>query len=140
MAIKMRILYDTGKKKLKNIANEIKAHYELGVNAVDCIPPAYSCDKERVVILILSAKGDLKDSVRLFCGELNKSRAQNVALIVDGDKAAANRAKEIIGEAGNRVYEEVLYVKGGMPLFSSVKPEELKEVFDWVDRVVANLK
>lgn len=139
MAIKMRILYDTGKKKLKNIANEIKVHYELGVNAVDCIPPAYSCDKERVVILILSAKGDLKDSVRLFCRELNKSRAQNVALIIDGDKSAANRAKEIIGEAGNRVYEEVLYVKGGMPFFSSVKPEELKEVFDWTDRVLANL-
>ena len=46
MAIKMRVLYNSAKPKIKNIANEIKAHYELGVNAVDVIPPAYSCDKE----------------------------------------------------------------------------------------------
>ena len=58
MAIKMRVLYNTAKPKIKNIANEIKAHYDLGVNAVDVIPPAYSCDKERIVILILSAKGE----------------------------------------------------------------------------------
>mgnify|MGYP003430886242 CR=1 FL=1 len=45
MAIKMRVLYNSAKPKIKNIANEIKAHYDLGVNAVDVIPPAYSCDK-----------------------------------------------------------------------------------------------
>ena len=71
MAIKMRVLYNSAKPKIKNIANDIKAHYELGVNAVDIIPPAYSCDKERIVIMILTAKGaHLDDSLRLFCQDL----------------------------------------------------------------------
>ena len=39
MAIKMRILYSSSKKKINNIANAIKAQYELAFNSVDVIPP-----------------------------------------------------------------------------------------------------
>ncbi len=142
MAIKMRVLYDSGKKKIKTIAGEIKAHYDLGVNAVDTIPPAYSCDKERIVILMLSAKGEVKDSIRLFCQELTKARAQNIALIIDGDQKAAENVKQIIAEvAQNTVYDEVLYINGGLPIFGGApKPEELTAIFEWTDRVIANLK
>ena len=141
MAIKMRILYASGKKKIVNIANEIKAKYELAFNSVDVIPPAYSCDKERIVVLAISAKGNISDSVRLFCRELTKARAQNVALMIDGDEVAANKLKEILTEAGTNVIEEVLYVKGGLPIIgTAVKPEEKTEIFAWIDRVIANLK
>ena len=141
MAIKMRILYASGKPKIKNIANMIKAEKELAFNSVDVIPPAYSCDKERIVILAVSAKGDVSDSVRLFCRELTKARAQNVALMIDGDDKAAARLKEILTEAGTNVIDEVLYVKGGLPIIGgSIKPEEKAEIFAWVDRVIANLK
>ena len=141
MAIKMRILYASGKKKIVNIANEIKAKYELAFNSVDVIPPAYSCDKERIVVLAISAKGSISDSVRLFCRELTKARAQNVALMIDGDEAAANNLKEILSEAGTNVIDEVLYVKGGLPIIGgSVKPEEKAAIFAWIDRVIANLK
>ena len=144
MAIKMRVLYNSTKPKIKNIANDIKAHYELGVNAVDVIPPAYSCDKERVVIMILSAKGaHLDDSLRLFCQELTKARAQNIALMIDGNEAAANAVKEVLINVAqnNAVYDEVLYIKGGLPLIGgSVKPEERTSIIEWVDRVIANLK
>ena len=75
MAIKMRVLCASGKKKIANIANAIKAQYSLAFNAVDNIPPAYPCDKERIVILAISAKGNVSDAVRLFCGELTKARA-----------------------------------------------------------------
>ena len=141
MAIKMRVLYASSKKKINNIANEIKAKYDLAFNAVDVIPPAYSCDRERVVVLAISAKGGISDSLRLFCRELNKSRAQNVALMIDGDEKAANILKETLAEAGTNVYDEVLYVKGGLPIIGgSIKPEERTEIFAWVDRVIANLK
>ena len=96
MAIKMRVLYASGKKKINLIANDIKAKYDLAFNSVDVIPPAYSCDKERVVVLAISAKGDVSDAVRLFCRELTKARAQNVALMIDGDEAAANKLKSIL--------------------------------------------
>ena len=141
MAIKMRILYASNKKKINNIANTIKAQYELAFNSVDVIPPAYSCDKERIVVLILSAKGNVSDAVRLFCGELNKTRAQNVALMIDGDEAAATKVKNVLKEAGTNVIDEVLYIKGGLPIIGgSLKPEEKAEIFAWVDRVIENLK
>ncbi len=139
MAIKMRILYASRKKKISNMANAIKAQYDLAFNSVDVIPPAYSCDKERVVVLAISAKGDISDALRLFCRELTKARAQNVALMIDGDEKVANKLKETLTEAGTNVIDEVMYVK--VPLFgSAVKPEEKTELFAWVDRVIANLK
>ncbi len=140
MAIKMRILYASGKKKIHNLANEIKDHYSLAFNAVDVIPPAYSCDKERIVLLAISAKKDVSDTVRLFCGELTRARAQNVALIIDGDETVANKLKEILKEAGTNVIDEVLYVDGGFPIFGAkLKEEEKTSAFEWVDRVIANL-
>ncbi len=142
MAITLRVLFSSGKTKIKHLASAIQSHYDLGVNAVDNIPPAYSCDKERVVILMLTAKGAVKDSIRLFCQELTKARAQNIALIIDGDEKAAENVKQIISEvANNQVYDEVLYIDGGLPIFGgNAKPEELATVFAWVDKVIANLK
>lgn len=141
MAIKMRILYASGKKKIRNLANEIKEHYSLAFNAVDVIPPAYSCDKERVVLLAISAKKDLNDTVRLFCGELTKARAQNVALIIDGDESVATKLKEILTAAGTNVADEVFYINGGFPIFGDkLKDEERTAAFAWVDRVMESLK
>lgn len=143
MAIKMRVLCATKQKKIQVLANEIKTKYDLAFNAVDNIPPAYSCDKERIVILAISAKGvnGISNSVRLFCRELTKVRAQNVALLIEGDEAAANALKSILTEAGTNVIDEVFYIKGGLPLFGGKpKPEELSSTFAWVDRVIANLK
>lgn len=141
MAIKMRILYASGKKKIQNLGNEIKDHYSLAFNAVDVIPPAYPCDKERVVLLAISAKKDVSDTVRLFCKELTKARAQNVALIIDGDESVANMLKEILTEAGTNVVDEVLYVNGGFPIFGTkLKDEEKTAAFAWVDRVMEHLK
>jgi hypothetical protein len=139
MAIKMRILYSSPKKKMNNIAEAIKAKYDLAFNAVDVIPPAYSCDKERVVILGISGKDDLPNKVELFCRELTKARAQNVALIIDGPEAMANNVKAILAEAGTNVIEEVHYVKCGL-FGSAVKPEEKEALFARVDGVIANLK
>ena len=84
-----------------------------------------------------------KRSLRLFCQELTKARAQNIALMVDGNDAAANAVKKILAEVAqnNAVYDEVLYIKGGLPIIGgSLKPEEKTAIFEWVDRVIANLK
>jgi hypothetical protein len=140
MAIKMRILCTAGKKKLINIANMIKAEYDLSINSVDKIPPAYSCDKERIVILALSGKGDVPDDLRLFCGELTKVRASNVALLIDGNAAYADSIKTILKTAGTNVIDEVLYIKGGLPFLSGIKPEEKTAVLDWVKRITENLQ
>ena len=141
MAIRMRVLYATGKKKMINIANFIKRKYELDLNAVDCVPPAYSCDKERIVVLAVAGKNDVEDSLRRFCIELTKVRAANVALMVDGTETYANNITEILRSAGTNVIEDVLYIKCGLPFFAAVKPEEEAAVVDWLDnKVINNLK
>ena len=141
MAIKMRVLYATGKKKMINIANFIKQKYELTQNSVDCVPPAYSCDKERIVVLAVAGKNDVEDALRRFCIELTKERTANVALMVDGTEVYANNVKEILKGAGTIVIEDVLYIKCGLPFFSAVKPEEEAAVIDWLDnKVINNLK
>jgi hypothetical protein len=137
----MRVLYATGKKKMINIANFIKRKYELDLNAVDCVPPAYSCDKERIVVLAVAGKNDVEDSLRRFCIELTKVRAANVALMVDGTETYANNVKEILKTAGTNVIEDVLYIKCGLPFLANVKPEEEAAVVDWLDnKVINNLK
>jgi hypothetical protein len=137
----MRVLYATGKKKMINIANFIKRKYELDLNAVDCVPPAYSCDKERIVVLAVAGKNDVEDSLRRFCIELTKVRAANVALMVDGTEIYANNIKEILKTAGTNVIEDVLYIKCGLPFFASLKPEDEAAVVDWLDnKVINNLK
>ncbi len=140
MAIKMRILCTAGKKKLANIANMIKYEYDLSINSVDKIPPAYSCDKERIVILALSGKGDVPDDLRLFCGEMTKLRASNVALLVDGNAAYADNVKAILKGAGTNVIEDVLYIKAGLPFLSGIKPEEKTMILDWVKKITDNLQ
>ncbi len=141
MAIKMRVLYASPKKKIATMASMVKAEYDLAINAVDKIPPAYSCNNERLVVLMLSLKGAPEDQLRLFCQELTAARAHNVALVIDGNEAAANKMKEILVKAGTKVVDEVHYVKCAMFSFlDSVKPEEQEALLAWTHRIVDNLQ
>ena len=138
MAIKMRVLCYPEKKKLLAIGNMIKAEYDLNVNSVDRIPPAYSCDKERLVILATNIKGSLPDDYRLFVRELTKARAANVAIIAAGDEACVERTKELLREAGTNVIEDVHNVKIGL-FNTKVSDEEKTAALAWVKGCVESL-
>lgn len=141
MAIKMRVLYTPTKKKLAEMANIIKAEYALDVNAVDTILPAYSCNNERIVILMLSLKGEPDDQLRRFCGEMTKARANNTALVINGTEDAAKRMKEILTAAGTKVADEVFYVKTSFLSFlDKVTPEEKADLLAWTHRIVDNIQ
>ncbi len=139
MAIKMRVLCYPEKKKLLAIGNMIKAEYDLSVNAVDRIPPAYPCDKERIVILATNIKGDLKDDYRLFLGRLNKSGAANVAILAAGDDACVEKTKALLREAGTNVIEDVMKIKMGL-FDSKVSDEEKADILAWVEKIKGELK
>ena len=144
MALKMRFLYYSGKSKMKAYAEAIKAEFDLAqnFNAVDIIPPAYSCENERLVILAVSGKGEPDDILRRFCSELNKKKAQNIALLVDGDEKMANNLLEVLRAAGSNVIDNVMYVKlGGLPIFGSkVTPEEKAALLEWAHTIVNNIQ
>lgn len=114
MAIKMRVLYNSGKKGMAQFANAVKEKYDLPVNAVSGkFPPEYPCDKERIVILAISAKSEMPDDLRRFCGGLNKTQAQNVALLVDGKQADADKIAEAIRTAGTNLVGVKVITLGG---------------------------
>ncbi|MBE6586351.1 MAG: hypothetical protein E7645_07505 [Ruminococcaceae bacterium] len=142
MAIKMRVLYESGKKGMAQIATAIKEKYELPVNAVDNqIPPAYSCDRERIVIIAISAKNDVSDAIRRFCGEFKKERAANVAVLVDGNQAVVDKLSEVISSAGTNLVGTKLISLGGFGPFGGAASEELKaEILAWIEELVANCK
>ena len=144
-ALKMRFLYYSNKAKIKAMAEMVKVEFDLAQNhnAIDIIPPAYSCENERLVILAVSGKGDPDDMVRRFCSELNKKKAQNIALLVDGDEKLANKLLETLQAAGSNVNTDVLYVKAGgfLPfLGGKVTDEEKKTLLDWTHKVVDNIQ
>ena len=144
MALKMRFLYYSGKGKMKAYAEAIKTEFDLAqnFNAIDIIPPAYSCENERLVILAVTGKGEPDDILRRFCSELNKKKAQNIALLVDGDEKMANNLLEVLRAAGSNVIDNVMYVKlGGFSIFGSkVTPEEKAALIEWAHNVVNSIQ
>lgn len=142
MAIKMRVLYNSGKKGMAQFANAVKEKYDLPVNAVSGkFPPEYPCDKERIVILAISAKSEMPDDLRRFCGGLNKTQAQNVALLVDGKQAYADKIAEAIRTAGtNLVGVKVITLGGFLFIGGTLDDSQKAELLGWVDEMVAACK
>lgn len=144
MALKMRFLYFSKKPQMKQLAATIKTEFGLteNNNATDIIPPAYSCENERLVILGISGKGDLDDMVRRFCGELNKKKAQNVAVFIDGDDKLLQNTVSVLKDAGTNVIENTKVVKfGGLPFIGGkLSDAELKEYLDWAHAIVDSIK
>lgn len=138
--MKMRVLYSTNKGKIKTIAQMITDDYATEkINCMDKIPPAYSCDKERLVVMLCSVSKDPDNALILFCKELTKVRAANVAFIIDGPAEGAKVLIDAVKGAGANVIDDVLYIKGGIPFLKGVKDDEKQQVKTWMDKVVANL-
>ena len=139
MAIKMRVLCTPGKKKLVSITQMIKQEFQLNINAADVIPPAYSCDKERLVVLVVTCKGSLKDDARLFISELNKNRAANVALMIDGTPEGDTYVRSLLTTAGTNVCPETLYVNGGNLFNSKITDQEKSDILAWVNKCIESI-
>lgn len=139
MAIKMRVLCTPGKKKLVNITQLIKQEFDLNINAADVIPPAYSCDKERLVILVVTCKGSLKDDIRLFISELNKNRAANVALMIDGNADGDQYVRSLLTTAGTNICPETLFINGGNLFNSKITDQEKADILAWVNKCIASI-
>lgn len=138
MKMKLRVLTDTNKGKLLSIASTLASNSDY---KADVIPPAYPCERERLVIIVFSAKGKTTTTFDLFAKSLDKSRAQNVAFIVDGDAKKAESVINMIKNAGTNVIDDVLYLNGGLPFkfLKKVGAEDAAKVDEWFQRVLTKL-
>lgn len=139
MAIgKMRVLYFSSKGKMASLAEEICKKYGL---KSDVIPPAYPCENEKLVFIGVTVGKEVPDKLRQFAIALNKSRAHNVAFIVDGTRADATDIMNYVRSAGAKVCDEVLYLKLGfsLPFMKSSSSEDTKKVLEWAGRVIESV-
>ncbi len=136
-AVKMRVIYSTTKKKVVTFATAISEAFKC---QLDDVPPAFPCDKEKLVVIVMSIKDAANDKLRRFCGELNPARALNVALVVDGDKdgKGVQSVKEILKEAGTNVIDDVYTVDGGGFLSKKISLDERTAIVKWVEGVIDN--
>ncbi len=136
--MKTRVLYFSGKGKMATYAEILAKKFET---KEDVIPPAYPCDKEKLVILGISVKNGMPDLFLRFCKELSAARAANVALFVDGNEQALAPITEAIRTAGANVLEPVFFCKGGLPFkfAKKVTAEEKDAICAWADGLVSTL-
>jgi hypothetical protein len=139
MALKMRFLYYSKQAKMKALGEAIKQEFDLSQNhnAIDIIPPAYSCQKERLVILGVSSKNDIDDVLRRFCSELNRERASNIALVMDGNESTANKIIDTLKQAGSNIIPEVQYITCGL-FKSKLSDEEKSTILTWIHDIIDN--
>lgn len=134
-SVKMRVIYSTSKKKVLTFATAIGEAFKC---QVDDVPPGFPCDKEKLVVICMTMKDKPDDKLRRFCGELNKQRALNVALIVDGNKdcAGVKQVRDILTEAGTNVIDEVYTIDGGGFFSKKISLQERTDIVNWVDGVI----
>ncbi len=143
--MKMRVLYSSGNKKIVNYAVALGEAQDDQRSIADTIPPAYSCDRERLVVLIVSVGNKIEDKVRLFAKELTPARATNVAFVFESkDKTLTPAMSELINtvaEAGaHPISDKVLFVAGGGLFSSKVSDEERRVIVEWCEDIKNSLK
>ena len=139
--MRMRVLTQTNKGKLLTIADKITKLIEAD-KATDVIMPAYPCDGERLIVIVVSAKATMPDSFCRFMRSLKKSVTANVAFIIDGTPENAAPIIEMAKSQNSNVMEDkILYFDGGLPFkfLKKVSAEEMAIVEAWVADIKANL-
>ncbi len=126
MAIKLRILHYPDNKKLAALCKEINAEYEN--SKFDKIPPAYPCEKEKLLVAFVKTGKEPANELRMFCNDLTKQRVTNVAYIFDADPKTGAALAESSAKAGAKLICEPKYMKfpGLFGNFNEVQKSEIK--------------
>lgn len=143
--MKMRVLYSSGNKKVVSYAVALGEAQDDQRSAADTIPPAYSCDRERLVVLVLSVGSKVEDKIRLFARELTAARAMNVAFVFESkDKTitpAMQQVIDAINEAGaNAIVDNIYFVAGGGLFSSKISVEERRDIVEWCEGIKSAIK
>ena len=104
--------------------------------------PAYPCDGERLIVIVVTAKANMPDSFCRFMRSLKKTVTANVAFIIDGTPENAAPIIEMAKSQNSNVMEDkILYFDGGLPFkfLKKVSSDEMAIVEAWVADIKANL-
>ena len=83
--MKMRVIYYSNAKKIEDLAEYLSKNSDD--YKPDTIPPDYSLDKEKLLVLGMSKLKKLPDDVRRFVTNLKPATVKNIALFTDRPEA-----------------------------------------------------
>lgn len=137
MAMKMKVFHYPEKGKIATFTSGLAAEFQV---KVDKIPPAYDCNRERLLFLGISSGKLIDDTLSRYLRGLDTERVQHVAIFTDSADSTIEEMKALVTAAGANVID-VKKVKGSLFSFlSGVKPEEMEDLKAWANGIVAQLQ
>ena len=136
--MKMRVIYYSNAKKIEDLAEYLSKNSDD--YKPDTIPPDYSLDKEKLLVLGMSKLKKLPDDVRRFVTNLKPATVKNIALFTDRPEAEANEFVKLLLDSGANVIENVFYVKSEFLPFKKASDEEKKAADEWFESILPQLK
>ena len=136
--MKMRVIYFSSKKKILDLADHLSKNSDD--YKPDKIPPDYSLDKEKLLVLGMSQLSKLPDEVRRFVTNLRPGVVKIVALYTDRPEKEASEFIAKLRENDTNVIDDVLYVKSEFLPFKKASDEEKKQADEWFERILPRLK
>lgn len=136
--MKMRVIYFSKKKKMIDLAEYLSKNSDE--YKPDTIPPDYSLDKEKLLVLGMSKLEKLPDEVRRFCTNFKPGIVKNVALYTDRPESEAKAFIALVRETGGNILDNVLYVKSEFLPFKKASDEEKKAADEWFEKILPQLK
>ena len=136
--MKMRVIYFSKKKKIADLAEYLSKNSDD--YKPDTIPPDYSLDNEKLLVLGMSQLTKLPDDVRRFCTNLKPSAVKNVALFTDRSEEEAKEFIRLLRECGTNILDTVFYVKSEFIAFKKASDDEKKAADEWFEGILPQLK
>ncbi len=136
--MKMRVIYYSNAKKIEDLAEYLSKNSDD--YKPDTIPPDYSLDKEKLLVLGMSKLKKLPDDVRRFVTNLKPATVKNIALFTDRPEAEAKEFVKLLRDSGANVIENVFYVKSEFLPFKKASDEEKKAADEWFESILPQLK
>lgn len=139
--MKMQVLYfsKNGKGNAETVATAVGRTFKC---KCDQIPPAYPCEKEKLVIIVFDDYGKKAKQLVDFCKDLSAERASNVALI-----PLSNTGANDIGELAD-IFKangvavagiQGIEIKKGLFGIGKLTDEKVKVATDFATKVVTSL-
>ena len=134
--MKMKVLHYPEKGKIATFTNMLATEFE---QLADKIPPAYDCNRDRLLFMGISSGNMMDDALSRFLRGLDREKVQNVALFTDASDAVIEQIKEIFAETGINFMNVKRTKKAFLPFLTSVKPEEFEDLKLWAKGIMNQL-
>ena len=134
--MKMKVLHYPEKGKISTFTNMLATQFE---QLADKIPPAYDCNRDRLLIMGISSGKMMDDALSRFLRGLDKNKVSNVAMFTDAPDCVIEEIKEMFAETGINFLNVKKVKKAPLPFLTNVKPEEFDDLKLWANNLMNHL-